>query len=186
MNLIRYWKRNCEDQEKISKFLSKAEIGYLGLSEHGQPYVIPLNFVWWQGTLYFHGAEEGRKITIMQENPQACFTVSEAYGTIADPVPANTDTAYMSVMIFGKAERVTDLDEATGALQAMLDKYVPGYFEQPLARQHVQRYRSSLGSGVAVYRISPDHISAKENPVDAAKQFYPGRTQRADTPGQLE
>ncbi|NGQ94100.1 pyridoxamine 5'-phosphate oxidase family protein [Brevibacillus sp. SYP-B805] len=175
MHPVRYWKRDCTDREKIMRFLAQARVGYLGLSEGTQPYVIPLNFVWWREAIYFHGAEEGRKCDMMEQNPHACFTVSEEYGTIADPVPSLTDTSYMSVMLFGRAERVVELDEATGALQALLDKYVPGYFDSPLSRQHVARYRSSLHSGVAVYRIRPDHLSAKENPLNQEMRFYPGR-----------
>jgi nitroimidazol reductase NimA-like FMN-containing flavoprotein (pyridoxamine 5'-phosphate oxidase superfamily) len=178
---IRYWKRDCTDREKIDGFLARARVGYLALSDHGFPYVVPLNYVWWKGAIYFHGAEEGRKCDIMKQNPQTCFLVSEEYGTIADPVPAMTDTSYMSVMLFGRVERVVDLDEATDALQALLKKHVPGYFDQPLSKQHVAKYRSSLNSGVAVFRIIPEQITAKENPLNQEKLFYPGRHVTMDT-----
>jgi len=178
---IRYWKRDCTDQTKIETFLTATKAGFLGLSdEQQQPYVVPLNYVWYQDAIYFHGADTGRKCDIMKQNARVCFTVSEEYGTIADPVPASTDTAYMSVMIFGHATRVTELDEATAALQAMLEKYVPGYYDQPLAKQHVAKYRSSLNSEVAVYRIDPVHISAKENPLNQERAFYPGRKVQMD------
>lgn len=58
-------------------------------------------------------------------------------------------------------------------MQQMLDKYVPGYYDQPLAKQHVQKYRSSLGSAAAIYRIQPETVTAKENPLDPAKAFNP-------------
>ncbi|WP_235828159.1 pyridoxamine 5'-phosphate oxidase family protein [Brevibacillus migulae] len=178
---IRYWKRDCTDQTKIENFLAFAKAGFLGLSdEHQQPYVVPLNYVWYRNAIYFHGADTGRKCDIIQQNARVCFTVSEEYGTIADPVPASTDTAYMSVMIFGQATRVAELDEATAALQAMLEKYVPGYYDQPLAKQHVAKYRSSLNSEVAVYRIDPEHVSAKENPLNRERAFYPGRKVQMD------
>jgi len=180
MKSIRYWKRQCDDNNKIENFLSTAKVGYLGVADGIQPYVIPLNYVWWDKAIYVHGAETGRKCEAMNASASVCFTVCEEYGTIADPVPAHTDTAYMSVIVFGKAERVTDIEEATGALQAMLDKYVPGYHKGPLSRQHVLKYRSSLGSGVAVFRIHPESITAKENPLKADMAFYPGRTADLD------
>ena len=62
---------------------------------------------------------------MMEENPEVCFTVCDEYGTITNPVPAKTDTAYMSVMVFGKAQPIFDLDEATHMLQEMINKYVP-------------------------------------------------------------
>lgn len=175
MNPMRYFKRDCTDNEKINQFLSQARVGHLGVSVNDFPYVVPLNFVWWRGSIYFHGADAGRKTEAIKQNPRVCFTVCEEYGTIADPVPASTDTAYMSVMLFGTATKVSDLDEATEALQEMLNKHVPGYYDHPLAKQHVLKYRSSLGSAVAVYRIDPETITAKENELSTEKAFYPGR-----------
>ncbi|MNZ76219.1 Pyridoxamine 5'-phosphate oxidase [compost metagenome] len=78
----------------------------------------------------------------------------------------------MSVMIFGQAEPVVDLDEATYMLQEMMNKYVPGYYNRPLSRQHVDKYRSAVfGGPVQVYRIDPQHITAKENPIEGEKMF---------------
>lgn len=170
----------CKDEQKINRFLQEALIGFLGLADGGEPYVVPLNFVWWNGCVYVHGAEEGRKINIIQRNPRVCFTVSEHIGTMVHPVPAKTSTAYMSVMLFGKAEIVSDLDEATDALRQLLGKYVPGYFHRPLSQQHVASYRSSMGSAAVVIKIIPDLITAKEKPLEEDRRFYKGRTVRDD------
>ncbi|MET3290264.1 UNVERIFIED_CONTAM: nitroimidazol reductase NimA-like FMN-containing flavoprotein (pyridoxamine 5'-phosphate oxidase superfamily) [Brevibacillus sp. OAP136] len=180
MEAMRYAKRTCTDQTKIDEFLNLAKTGALSMVDGEFPYVIPLNFVWHDGAIYFHGADAGRKERVLQANKNVCFLVSEEYGTITDPVPAETDTAYMSVMLFGKAERITELSQATGALQAMLDKYVPGYYEQQLSRQHVEKYRSSHGAQVAVYKITPTEVSAKVNPVNEQKMFMPGRRMQQD------
>ncbi|MCP8971333.1 pyridoxamine 5'-phosphate oxidase family protein [Ectobacillus ponti] len=181
MNPMRYAKRECTDRGRIDAFLRQAKTGFLGLSDEEGPYVIPLNFAYYNGAIYFHGAAEGRKIDMMKQNNRVCFTISEEYGTIADPIPAHTDTAYMSVILFGESEEVTDLDEATAAMQCMLDKYVPGYYDQPLAKSHVERYRSSKGSRTAVFKIVPTSLSAKENVLNEEASYYPGRTIGADT-----
>ncbi|WP_026576432.1 pyridoxamine 5'-phosphate oxidase family protein [Bacillus sp. UNC438CL73TsuS30] len=171
----------CKDQEKIDLFLEQEKTGFLGLADGNTPYVIPLNFVWLGGSIYFHGAAEGRKVNIMEENAKACFSVSANLGTLTHPVPAKTDTAYMSVMVFGEAELVVDLDEAVKAMQKMLDKYVPGYYEQALSSSHVEKYRSSLGSKTSVYKIKALELSAKENPIQLEKLFYNGKTQHHES-----
>ena len=174
LNSVRYKVRACKDQKKIDDFLRTSRVGHLGLSDGKHPYVVPLNYVWWNGKIYFHGAEGGRRNQIMKENAEVCFTVCAEYGTITDPVPAKTDTAYMSVMLFGEAEPVTDLEEATSMLQEMMDKYVPGYYNRPLAKQHVDKYRSAVyGSAVQVYSIEPQHLTAKESPMAEAKMYKP-------------
>lgn len=173
---IRYSKRTLTDQEQIDAFLAHAKVGNLGLSNGTEPYIIPLNFCWWNGHIYFHGADSGRKVEMINANNRVCFSVCEEYGTIADPIPAHTDTAYMSVFLSGTIERVQDPDEMRDAMQAMLDKYVPGYYPEPLSLQHVVKYRSSMGSVTAVFRITPDSLTAKGSPMPEEKRFYPGRT----------
>lgn len=116
----------------------------------------------------------------MQSPVQGTFVVAEERGIIANPVPAKTDTAYLSVMVFGCVEPVHDLSEATRALQAMLDKYVPGYFAAPLHSGHVETYVSGMGSHVQVYRLEGNRVTAKSCPVATEAMFYPGRTQIAD------
>jgi len=173
---IRMQKRACTDTQKIQQFLKQARTGFLGLSSGDIPYVVPLNFLWWQDAVYFHGAAEGRKISFIAHNPHACFTVSEDYGTLTDPVPAHTDTSYMSVIIDGSVTKVTDGTEAVEAMQGMLDKYVPGYYDKPLERTHLERYVSSMGSKTAVFKLAAASVSAKENEGDSTRMFYPGRS----------
>lgn len=175
MNPMRYKVRECKDEARIDQFLQQARIGYLGLVDGDLPYVVPLNYVWMDGKLYFHGAGGGRRNEVMSRNAEVCFTVCEEYGTVTNPVPAKTDTAYMSVMLFGQAEPITDLDEATRMLQALINKYVPGYYNRPLSKQHVDKYRSAVfGGPVQVCRITPHHITAKENPIEEGSMFTAG------------
>jgi len=181
MDKVRQEKLVCTDDKRIDQFLSQARIGYLGLTDGELPYVVPLNFIWMNDALYFHGAAQGRKIELIQANTNCCFTVAEEYGTMVSPIPAKTDTAYMSVMLFGALETVTDLDEATAIMQAMLDKYVPGYYDNSLSPSHVEKYRSSLGSHTVVFRLTPSARSAKENQLETGRAFYPGRKVEADS-----
>jgi nitroimidazol reductase NimA-like FMN-containing flavoprotein (pyridoxamine 5'-phosphate oxidase superfamily) len=164
----------CRDPEKINQFLTQARIGFLGLSDKDYPYVVPLNFVWYNDKLYFHGADEGKKADLMKENANICFTVCEEFGTMAHPVPAHTDTAYMSVMVFGKVTHLADWDEATEVMQKLLDKYVPGYYDRALSRNHVEKYRSSMGSATAVFCLEPEVLTAKEKPLDQSRKFELG------------
>lgn len=180
MYSIRNQKLACTDNDRIDHFLSLARTGYLGLTDGELPYVVPLNFIWKKGTIYFHGAAKGRKIDLIDTNPNCCFTVSEDYGTMVSPIPAKTDTAYMSVMLFGELEAVTDPVEATAAMQLLLDKYVPGYYDKALSQSHVEKYRSPLGSHTAVFKLNPSIRTAKINQLNTDLTFSPGRKVEMD------
>ncbi|MBH8608742.1 pyridoxamine 5'-phosphate oxidase family protein [Thermoactinomyces sp. CICC 10521] len=173
--------KEVKDLDRINQILSESRIGYLGLYDQEGTYVVPLNFTWHNNKIYFHGSNQGRKIdAIKNNNIITCFTVSQEYGTIADPVPAETGTSYFSAMVFGRVSIVKSLEEATSALQSMLDKYVPGYYPNPVPQKHVERYRSSTGSSTVVFRIDPIKITAKEDIASSDKLFYPGRKQKED------
>lgn len=173
MEKIRYTQRICEDKEKIERFLTEKRVGILGMSDHkGMPYSVPVNYVYHKGKIYFHGMGSGKKNDILEKNPAVCFNVFEEFGTVADSMPSKCDTAYFSVVIFGNAVLVEDMEEKTRALEQLLNKFLPGFFKNPLSVQFVEKYRSSLDNrAVAVYRINPEELTAKENPVDMEHMF---------------
>lgn len=172
--------KELKDEGKVNDLLSNEKVGYLGLYDEEGTYVVPLNFVWRDGKIYFHGSEQGRKTDAMKTNKRVCFTISEDKGTVASTVPAHVGTAYTSVMVFGEIYIVDDLQEATDALQAMLEKFVPGYFDYEISPKYVDAYRSSLGSKTVVYCLKPDQITAKETAAEQDQLFFPGRKQTDD------
>lgn len=106
----------------------------------------------------------GKKVRLLAEHPAISFTVYREDSTVTDPVPCKADTSYFSVMLFGEAAKVTDMSEAAGVLQKMLNKYTPGFYKQEMSARMIEKYRSSMdGNGVAVYRLTPVHLTAKEN-----------------------
>lgn len=86
----------------------------------------------------------------------------------------------MSVIANGIIEVVTNLDEATAAMQAMLDKYVPAYYQAPLSKAHVEKYQSSLGSKTIVLKLKPITMTAKAHQDNGQMKFYPGRSIQQD------
>jgi uncharacterized protein len=152
--------------------LSEKRIGVIGMNGDNFPYAVPVNYVWSDGSLFFHGMGSGKKETILKSEPLICFTVYEEYGTVTDPLPCHADTAYMSVMLFGKVEMVVDFEEAARALQNLIEKYTPGYYKKPLTSKLIEKYRSSFdGNGVSIYRLKPTSITAKENQSGEDKLF---------------
>lgn len=172
MNQIRYTQRICNDSEKIEKFLSQTRTGIIGMINSDFPYAVPVNYIWYHGYIYFHGMGSGKKHEILSKEPNVCFTVFKETGTVMDAVPCHADTAYMSVMIFGKVEKLTDFGEAADALTVLAEKYMPGFYPNRLSSNLMEKYRSSMdGNAVSVYRIKPQEMTAKEN-VAASEQLF--------------
>ncbi|MBS7531139.1 pyridoxamine 5'-phosphate oxidase family protein [Hazenella sp. IB182353] len=177
---VRRANKRVHDPRQIEALLTKARTGCLGLVDTAGTYVVPLNYVWKDEKIYFHGSEAGRKFDALQKPLNLCFTVMAEQGTVVSSIPAHIGTAYFSVMVFGHIRQVTTITESTAVLQAMLDKYVPKYFSNPLSSSHVERYRSSMGSKTIVFALEPETITAKEDSAPVEKLFYPGRKVEQD------
>lgn len=173
MEKIRYTQRICEDKERIKNFLVEKRVGTLSMCDkEGNPYALPMNYIYYNDKIYIHGMGSGKKNTILAEKPSVCFTIFEEFGTVTDPVPCKCDTSYLSVVIFGKAILVENLEEKTQALTQLVEKFMPEFFKNPLSTQFVGKYHSSFDNkAVAVYCIDPESLTAKENPVDMEHMF---------------
>lgn len=165
---VGYRSRDVTDQGLIDEFLAVSRIGVIGIRDSEFPYAVPVNFVWHNGAVYFHGMGSGKKVRLLAGDPAVCFTVFREDATVPDPVPCHADTAYFSVMLFGEAHLVTDSGEAAQALQEIITKYLPWHYKQSIGPTLVERYRSGLdGNAVKVYRITPRHVTAKQNELPA-------------------
>ncbi|MFC1974992.1 pyridoxamine 5'-phosphate oxidase family protein [Chloroflexota bacterium] len=153
--------REITDQTTIETILHRAGVGRLGLAVDNTPYVVPLNYIYHNGAIYFHCADEGRKIEMLKANPRVCFEVDEHYGTVRSNKPTPHSTNYASVIVFGQAKIVDDLPQKFEALQALLDKYAPG--------RHYRPMRLNEARTVTVVKISLEAMTGKARPA-----FYPG------------
>lgn len=153
--------REITDKATIETILNRAGVGRLGLAVNNLPYVVPLNYVYHNGVIYIHCADEGRKIDMLKANPNVCFEVDEDYGIVRSNRPSPHSTHYASVIIFGQAQVLDDLEQKFDALQALMDKYAPG--------RHYRAMRLNEAKNVTVVKITIEGMTGK-----ARDAFYPG------------
>ncbi len=108
------------EPQTCTAILNKADEGILSLcGPDGQPYGVPLNFVFKNNQIIFHFAPQGRKLDLIAQNPRACFTVIDQKTVL----PEQYSTAYSSVMAFGSCQLLTDRQEKKAALECLVNKY---------------------------------------------------------------
>ncbi|MBI4295084.1 MAG: pyridoxamine 5'-phosphate oxidase family protein [Chloroflexi bacterium] len=130
--------RQMTDQEMLA-LLQRAPVGHLGLSKDGQPYVVPLHFVYQDGSIYLHSKRGGCKLAWIQANPRVCFEVEEFISIIEAPSACDYSTECSSVVIQGHARLVEDEAEKRGVLAGLVQKYAPAVAGQPLSDADVAR-----------------------------------------------
>jgi uncharacterized protein len=102
-----------ESKREMEALLRQETLGYLGLAAGGRPYVVPLNYVYTEGTILFHCALTGKKLDDIRANSQVCFTVGHQTGRVRehagqDPCQLDSD----SVICTGRARIVSSDTEA--------------------------------------------------------------------------
>ena len=63
-------------QEEALALISAGKIGRLGCVDNGEPYVVPINYVVDDGSIYSHSLP-GRKIDAMRAHPRVCLQVDQ-------------------------------------------------------------------------------------------------------------
>lgn len=112
--------------EECDIVLGRNTSGVLAVTgDGGYPYAVPLSYVWRDGKLYFHWAVSGHKLDAVRSDDRASFCVVDQ----DEIVPEKYTTYYRSVIVFGRVRILDDPDEKRRAIEALSQKYRPGFPE---------------------------------------------------------
>ena len=143
------------DERECREILERGEYGVLAVQgDGGYPYAIPLNYVFVDGTIYFHSAKEGHKIDAIAREAKASFCVVGESAV----VPERFATAYRSVIAFGRVRVVEKQEERNRALNALVEALSP-HVTQESKRAEIDSCR--LNDSVAVLAFEPELITGK-------------------------
>lgn len=112
--------REIKSPLEIEEVLRAARVMRLALCQGEQPYVVPLNFGYADGALYFHCAHEGRKLDIIRVNPRVAFEVEAEVEIISGETPCRWTTHYRSVVGSGRAHILSADDERKRGLDVIM------------------------------------------------------------------
>ena len=153
-----YPEMRCKEQAlspaACDAILQAGTSGVLALSgADGQPYAVPLSYVYHEGKVYFHCARAGHKLDLLDQNPKASFCVIGQ----DQVVPEKYTTYYRSVILFGTVRRLTAGEEKRAAILALARRYSP---DEPAEKvdAEIARYWDAL----CMLELTPDHITGKE------------------------
>ncbi len=138
-------------QQEAMAVLQKAEYGILSIASlDGKPYGVPLNYCVINDAIYFHCADEGRKLDILSRNNSVSFCSIGATKVL----PETFGMKYESAIVSGKAEEVTG-NEKQSALEGILKKYSSPFFNEGL------EYIKTNIAKTRVYKIIIQSITGK-------------------------
>jgi nitroimidazol reductase NimA-like FMN-containing flavoprotein (pyridoxamine 5'-phosphate oxidase superfamily) len=128
---MRRKEKQITDTQQMEQILEQAQVCRLAMVDQGRPYVVPLNFGYRDGALYFHSALEGRKIEVIRENPLVCFEVDEQLKMKKAAAACDWGASYRSVIGTGTARILETPAEKKAGLDIIMAHYSGRSFDYP-------------------------------------------------------
>ena len=96
--------------KQILEVLKRVNYCHLAVCDEGEPYVVPIHYAYDDGYIFIY-TTEGKKSRILEQNSRVCLQVEEVHD----------NENWVSVIVNGKAERISDEDEFAAALQIVAE-----------------------------------------------------------------
>ena len=145
--------RQMTHQESL-KVLAESQVVRLGVIAEGEPYIVPLNFILIDETLYFHSAKEGRKLGALAIADSVCLEVDDIVAIKTAKIACKFSCYYRSVIAYGEPFLLEEGNYKAEVLTRLTERYCD--FElKPLTAEDVLE--------IAVYGVRIRSISGKQN-----------------------
>ncbi len=148
---MRRSRQQLSDEESI-RILRECSFGVLSLpGENGYPYGVPMNYVYAEGALYFHGAATGLRRDAVGEGCKVSFTVVEKWDVDAAALTSH----YRSVILFGHFRPLPKGEESEKAALLLGLRFLD---DEKAVREEVEREKKAL----RCYVLEIESMSGKE------------------------
>lgn len=146
-------KRQELSYEETVEIMKRNRTGVLALSEEGgYPYAVPVNYVYADGKLIFHGAKSGQKIEMIRKNKKASFCIIDQDQLVAEEYT----TYFRSVIAFGKIQEITEWENMYADM-VLLSQSVREGFKKEM-EDEIERGKAAL----CVCEFEIEHVTGKE------------------------
>jgi len=144
-----------DEPREVQDVLARQKIMTLAMCRGGEPYLVTVDYGHDPevGAIYFHCADEGKKLEILRANPRVWGQVVEDLGYI----PGECDHAYRSVHFSGSVELLSVPNDKRAAMHLLMRKFEP---EADVAKR-TEMVERSLAK-VVVGRVQIEAIYGKK------------------------
>jgi uncharacterized protein len=148
--------REIKDERTIEDLVARKPFVTIALCKDDEPYIVTVNHAYdpISKSLYFHCANKGKKLDMLESNPHVIAQVIDDRGYVS----GECDYDYLTVNLEGVARKVVSHEERIRALDLLLGKFEPGLDAEDARKKFIKR--SSFGR-VAIYRIDVSSMTGK-------------------------
>lgn len=112
------------DNAACEAVLDGTREGTLVMCADNVPYAVPINHAFVGGKFYFHCGLRGRKIDLINANPNVVYVVNKFHGTEAPDKKGRCHGQWQSLIAYGTARVISDdLEAKADAFRAFMSWY---------------------------------------------------------------
>ena len=143
-----------EDREEINEIISTCKTCFLAMTDHDQPYVLPMNFALENNCVILHSAPEGRMWETLKSNPKVAinWTLGEDLAWQDVRVGCSYRVKSKSVVAEGEVEFIVDFDEKYRCLGLLMGQY----------SDRELKFGEPAVKNVGILKVHIKNITAKE------------------------
>lgn len=154
---MRRKEREVTDKNRLREIIESCHCIRVGFIDNGHVYIVPVNFgcVYEDEkyTFYFHSAKEGRKMTLIKENPTVGFEMDTGYELKTAAAACAHSAYFQSVIGEGKISVVEDTEEKKKGLRMVMEHETGnGDWE----------FQDKMVQAVCVWKLTVSEITGKE------------------------
>ena len=128
-----------DDRIEMENIINECQICHVGISEmDGSPYVIPMNFAFYEGTIVLHSGPFGKHLNLLAQDARVCVSFCQQGELVYqhEKVACSYRMDGRSVICKGEVVFVDNLEEKEKLLNIFMTKYSDQAFNysQPALR----------------------------------------------------
>ena len=123
--------RFLANRSEMEEIIRKCQVCHIAMVDpEGLPYLLPFNFGYENGIIYFHSSRMGKKMEILTHNPNVCVEFSTDYllRFQSEKVGCSYTMKYRSVLAYGKVEFNEDPEQKIQIMNIVMKNYASAEF----------------------------------------------------------
>jgi uncharacterized protein len=137
--------------------------GVLCMAENNEPYALPINHAYRDGKFYFHSAAAGRKLDVINKNPNVTYVINRYYGDSENLGKSlKCHGLWESVIAYGKAKVITEREELLSTFKTFMAYY---------GRTDIQHSEDLFGKTKTIV-IEVEKMTARREDEDERTDFW--------------
>lgn len=154
---MRKSEKEISSPEEIETIIAAADVCRLAFAEANIPYIVTMNFGYLKGDpscLYFHCANEGRKLDMIRKNNYVCFSMDIDHKLVKGEKACDFTMHYRSITGYGYIYIIDDETEKKKGLDVIMSHY---------SNQPFFEYRAGTLSRTLILKLDISELRGKKS-----------------------